>query len=185
MEGCIEVEKKAKNGYGYIGRFLAHRVVYEGAFGPIPKGMFICHKCDNPSCINIDHLFMGTPKDNTRDMIRKGRTNPRKGESHYRAILTESQAKEIIEAEGMYKDIAERYGVGKHAVECIKRGENWAHLDRSNLKISRGRTIKITPTQATEIRKDPRSHAAVANDYGVSHSTISQIRRRETFKYVE
>lgn len=54
----------------------AHRISYEKAFGPIPDGMQVCHRCDNPPCTNPDHLFLGTAKDNADDCSRKGRNNP-------------------------------------------------------------------------------------------------------------
>jgi len=76
--GCWEFQGyKDEKGYGKIrvGKRIrrAHRYSYELAKGPIPKGMYVCHKCDNPSCCNPDHLFLGTPKGNTQDMIRKDR----------------------------------------------------------------------------------------------------------------
>lgn len=73
--------KKNNKGYGliYAGRnnVLAHRFSYEMKFGKIPKGKFGCHKCDNPICVNPDHIFIGTQHDNMRDASLKGRLNGR------------------------------------------------------------------------------------------------------------
>lgn len=78
MSTCVEwTAAKTTAGYGLfsVGRSLryAHRAMWVGAFGPIPKGASVLHKCDNPACIRPSHLFLGTQGDNMRDMVRKGR----------------------------------------------------------------------------------------------------------------
>lgn len=67
------------NGYGRFGlnmkSYKAHRVAYFIIYGEIPKRKLVCHKCDNPSCVNPEHLFVGSPRENTLDMLSKGRLN--------------------------------------------------------------------------------------------------------------
>lgn len=76
--GCAEwTGARSRGGHGQIGidgrRVGTHRVAWTLAYGPIPDGMFVCHRCDNPPCVNPAHLFLGTALDNMRDMVTKGR----------------------------------------------------------------------------------------------------------------
>ena len=79
----------ANNGLGYgvmrlgLKQVYAHRFSYEQFVSPIPDGLCICHKCDNPRCVNPDHLFLGTQKDNMQDCSRKGRCGPQRHPQNY------------------------------------------------------------------------------------------------------
>jgi hypothetical protein len=124
----------------------AHRAAWEAENGPIPSGLHVLHECDVPACINVAHLFLGTPLDNVSDMISKGRADfttnkPRgsahrlygshwsSGESNRSAKLT-AQAIEKIRrayAEGGIRqiDLAARFGVKQAQISKIVRGESW------------------------------------------------------------
>ena len=124
-----------KWGYGLLKRGQkkrrAHRVSYALWRGlevddPSLKGLFICHKCDNPPCCNPDHLFAGTPKENLQDASKKQRMVWGK-DSHY-AKLTETQVLEIRAMEGTYQSIAEKFGTSRSNVGLIKNHKNWKHL---------------------------------------------------------
>jgi len=105
-------------------------------FGPIPEGLFVCHKCDEPRCINPNHLFLGTPKQNTLDMIVKGRDKVLKvdqtGHRSTSAKLTEEEATLIkfglkhLSNAGVAKYFGNK--ITRGAVSAIRIGRSWKHL---------------------------------------------------------
>lgn len=132
--GCYLWEGALRNGNGYGAACVAnvkgaaHRLSYALHCGPIPDGMEVCHKCDVRSCVNPDHLFLGTHRDNMADMQAKGRKPAVVGVKNPAAKLTEDQVVDIFNAPGFHGVIAEQYGVDRSLVSGIKRGAFWPHL---------------------------------------------------------
>ena len=106
----------------------AHRVFYEHHVGKVPKGFLILHRCDNPKCVNPEHLFLGTAKDNMDDMFDKGRENKLHGEQHARSKLTNDQVLAIRKDTRAQWQIAIDYKVSQITVSSIKRLATWKHL---------------------------------------------------------
>lgn len=119
-------------GYGRIrvGRrvILAHRLSYTWATGTDPNELSVCHRCDNPPCVNPAHLFVGTPADNTADMWAKGRGARVRGEQSGKTFLTAEQVAEMraLRARGeTCKALGERFGMHESNVSRITRGLRW------------------------------------------------------------
>lgn len=130
--GCWLWQGGKQRGYGKFTvrskSIKAHRFSYQYYRGDIPPGMFVCHTCDTPACVNPDHLFIGTAKDNARDKEKKGRGNQVRGRDHYCAKLTPEQAMEIFNAKGHNLKIAQAYGVSDSLVRHIKAKRKWKHI---------------------------------------------------------
>lgn len=132
-DGCWEwTGATNEHGYGRLAaglgkNFKAHRVSWELHNGPIPDGMNVLHRCDNPPCTNPEHLFLGTQKDNTRDMVSKLRM--KYGEKASWSKLTEEQVRSILSDSRPQRVIAQEYGICQQSVSSIKRRINWKHLD--------------------------------------------------------
>lgn len=119
-----------KLGGGKQERLLAHRLSWELHRGAVPDGMFVCHHCDNPPCVNPAHLFLGTNTDNMRDASAKGRLHGSglTGERHPSSKLTVSQVKAIRNDPRPRSEIALAYRVHYNTVALIKRGHTWASV---------------------------------------------------------
>jgi hypothetical protein len=138
-KGCWNCTSHATNTHGYPlvtrnKKFQKmHRYIWEQKNGAIPEGMIIRHKCDNPSCINPDHLEIGTQYDNMQDMITRDRAYHPSGEEHYCAKLSEAQAINIIElyrAGEKQVNIARVFNVGRRLINQIVHGKKWKHIHR-------------------------------------------------------
>lgn len=137
--GCVEwTGGTTTKGYGlfhFDGRMRpAHRWAYEQAHGPVGAEIDVCHHCDNPRCVNLDHLFAGTRLDNMRDAKAKGRTSrkPRNvGESHPRASLKTKdvlQMREWHAAGWPMRHLSDTFGVSFAQVSRIVHRLSWAHI---------------------------------------------------------
>lgn len=124
-----------KKGYGVLSvdnnPKSAHTASYESFVGTIPEGLCVCHACDNRSCINPSHLFLGTVEDNNKDRDDKNRAA--KGESSGQSVLTEKQVikikKLLAKGEHTNAEIGEKFGVSGWAISRIKCGKNWKHVE--------------------------------------------------------
>ena len=106
----------------------AHRVSYEKAHGTFPPEMLVCHTCDNPPCVNPEHLFLGTYADNSDDKVAKGR-HPH-GESHGRAKITEADVVAIREKYAVMtgKELAAQYGMSLRQIMNIVHRKQWVNV---------------------------------------------------------
>jgi len=145
--GCwVWTAWRNKRGYGYTSNGVkeknveAHRMSWRVHFGDIPVGMFVCHRCDNPSCVNPGHLFLGTHQDNVTDCAKKGRNvkgekwqrcvRPRikRGTAHYLAKLNEDVVRAIRASTESRTQLAHRYGVTVATISDVLKRATWAHV---------------------------------------------------------
>lgn len=113
-------------------KWRMHRFVYTEMFGEIPDGLVVRHKCDNPRCINPEHLELGTIADNNRDAVERNRKRSIYGSKHHATKLNESKVadiKRLLKSE-MYtsRKIAQMYGVSDTVISMIKNNKYWKHV---------------------------------------------------------
>jgi len=198
-EGCwIWKLSKDKNGYGIfrgaVGDEMftkAHRFSYALHTGDLLIGMQALHTCDNPSCVNPDHLFSGTNADNMRDKVQKGRSRVPVGEQNGHAVLTRQQVRCILKDPRPYTEIATQYNVAPSTIGSIKQRVSWQHIDEevvTSVRIGqRGEdcyAAKITEEDVLAIRASNESGRQLAAMYGVSPQSITDIRKRRSWKHI-
>jgi hypothetical protein len=130
--------KREKNQYGRIQaggkgspQIGAHRLSYEIHHGPIPDGHVVMHSCDNPRCVNPDHLSVGLPRDNTADMIAKGRKRvvAPLGTGNGKAVLDEQKVRYIrSQPQTSHAALARELGVATSTVRGVRDGRCWSHV---------------------------------------------------------
>lgn len=134
-KGCVLWSRAlSRDGYGNYKitnqREIAHRLSYKVFKGSIPIGDCVLHRCDNPACINPDHLFLGTRDINNKDRMMKGRSAL--GEQSGRAKLTEKQVQQIYALYHTRKyttiQLGKRFGVSTHQISMIGLKQTWRHL---------------------------------------------------------
>jgi len=111
----------------------AHRVSWEISNGPVPAGMCVLHKCDNPPCIRPSHLFLGSNQENSLDMKRKGRSASGARNSH--CILTPDDVRFIRTSPLKATPLRKMFGVSDGAIRSIREGRSWKHLNKGQKRV--------------------------------------------------
>lgn len=178
--GCTITDK----GYGLLSvnnkRWYTHRLAWMIEHGEIPRGMFVCHHCDNPSCVNVNHLFLGTPADNSADMVakgrqRSGRVGPRK--------LTE---RDVVLARNLFvngvsvSELAATFGVCSATIRLMLSGATWGHITITyNYRsiIRKGALSDADKSRIIALRDDGLKLREIARRFGISTSMVSLVSR--------
>lgn len=195
------------SGYGRIGcgtrrrSRYAHVVSYEIHKGPVPKGLYVLHSCDNPPCCNPKHLNAGTPQQNMLDKIERGRGNNVKGEKCPSAKLSEADIETIrnLYATGKitHKKLGEEFSVSKTTIRKIVLGRKWAYLplesgqlwplDHRRTRGEKTPTAVLTEVKVVAIKRRiacGETDQSIAKDYNVHKSSVRNIRIGKTWKHV-
>jgi transposase-like protein len=154
--------------------YKIHRFIYEQCFGEIPKGLIIRHTCDNPLCINPEHLKTGTRKENTNDMIERNRAAFRTLNDEEKEMLV----KMIQEGISTQKEIAEIFNVNISTVRHYKRSLKPQRKNHGRPKVGKGVTDE-QKIKMKELRKKGIPFAKIAAEFGVSPTTIKRICKRD------
>ncbi len=206
----VWIAGRTKDGYGTFniaGRtLLAHRLAHEHFVDSLIRGLCVCHTCDNPPCVNPEHLFQATQAENIRDALRKGRmrTGDHSGEKNAGAKITAEQVQEIrrryIPGVTTLRSVAKEFGIGVSNACLIVNAKAWDRLDfqpvankarlfAAMVSGEKNGEAKITADQVREIRRRYTPGVitlrALAGEFGIGKSEISNIVNRKSWAHVE
>ncbi len=188
------------SGYGHITyqkRCLrATRVMYELAYKIYPGKLFVCHHCDNPICVNPEHLFLGTPKDNVADMFKKGRQHKRHGEHSPGSKLTDKKVLEVIKLtkKGMTQlEIANQFNIRQSNISAILNGNRWTHITGLTKSVGKANgeghpMSKLTAEKVLKIRELYKTgnytHVELGKKFGMSMGHTKRITQGRCWKHL-
>lgn len=185
------------DGYGLVRRAgtqsRAHRVAIVLFHGtPIPAGMRGLHSCDNPPCCNPSHVYVGTQKQNMRDMVDRGRnvTRPPHGEKSPHAKTTRKSValmRRLRAAGWTYVALAKRFRLSVVQVRLIVRGERWAHVGKGPAQGERSAGAKLTDDTVRAIREEASKgtfQRVLAARFGVTQQIVSDVIARKRWGHV-
>lgn len=198
--GCFEWQGAVhKGGYGVVtfgGRQQqAHRVSFGVFRKVIPDGLCVCHRCDNRKCINPSHLFIGTHKQNSEDMVRKGRA-ARGADCHSAKLTAEDVARmpDRYAAGESTKQIAESHGIAMLTVSRILSKKIWRHVERPSVVFRRegqrgtqNKNCRLTESDVREIRRlraAGQTTTAIGRRFGISANSVCRTCSGESWSHV-